>query len=112
MKNIPYQEAIGSLMYAAMGTRPDIAFTTSTVAQFSENPGWVHWEAIKRIYKYLLGMKKLELTYGGDKRGLVGYVDADVVFPGPVTVRSFTFFGQDRDRTRRPDTPKWQDQDR
>ena len=64
-------------MYAAMGMRPDIAFATSTIAQFSENPGWVHWEAVKRIYKYLLGIKKLELTYGGDKRGLVGYVDAD-----------------------------------
>jgi hypothetical protein len=77
MRNIPYREAVGSLMYAAMGTRPDIAFATSTVAQFSENPGWVHWEAVKRIFKYLLGTKKLELTYGGDQRGLVGYVDAD-----------------------------------
>ena len=77
MRNIPYREAVGSLMYAAMGTRPDIAFAVSTVAQFSENPGWVHWEAVKRIFKYLLGTKKLELTYGGDQRGLEGYVDAD-----------------------------------
>jgi transposase InsO family protein len=77
MKNVPYREAVGSLMYAAMGTRPDIAFATSTVAQFSENPGWAHWEAVKRIFRYLLGTKKLELIYGGEKRGLVGYVDAD-----------------------------------
>jgi hypothetical protein len=77
MKNVPYREAVGSLMYAAMGTRPDIAFATSTVAQFSDNPGWVHWEAVKRIFKYLLGTKKLELVYGGEERGLVGYVDAD-----------------------------------
>jgi hypothetical protein len=77
MKNVPYREAVGSLMYAAMGTRPDIAFATSTVAQFSENPGWAHWEAVKRIYRYLIGTKKLELSYGGDKGGLVGYVDAD-----------------------------------
>ena len=41
MKNVPYWEAIGLLMYAAMGTRPDIAFATSTFAQFSKNPGWV-----------------------------------------------------------------------
>ena len=62
-----------------MGTtgRPDIAFAMSTVAQFSENPGWAHWEAVKRIYKYLLGTKELELTYGGEQRGLEGYVDAD-----------------------------------
>ena len=64
-------------MYAAMGTRPDIAFATSTVAQFSENPGWAHWEAVKRIYRYLIGTKELELMYGGEQRGLVGYVDAD-----------------------------------
>src|SRR5271170_7120530 len=64
-------------MYAAMGTRPDIAFTTSTVAQFSKNPGWIHWEAVKRIFHYLLGTKKLELTYVGKEQGLVGYADAD-----------------------------------
>jgi reverse transcriptase-like protein len=79
MRNVPYREAVGSLMYAAMGTRPDIAFATSTVAQYSENPGWKHWEAVKRIYRYLLGTKNLELTYGGERRGLVGYVDADGV---------------------------------
>src|ERR1700733_12911683 len=64
-------------MYAAMGTRPDIAFAVSTVSQFSHNPGWEHWEAVKRIFHYLKGTKELELVYGGDKRGLVGYTDAD-----------------------------------
>ena len=54
MKNIPYQEAVDSLIYmAAMGTQPDIAFAVSTVAQFSDNPGWPHWEAVKRIFRYL-----------------------------------------------------------
>jgi hypothetical protein len=77
MRNVPYREAVGSLMYAAMGTRPDIAFATSTVAQFCDNPGWAHWEAVKRIYRYLKGTKNWELTYGGDERGLVGYADAD-----------------------------------
>ena len=51
MKNIPYCEAVGLLMYAAMGTRPDIVFTVSTVAQFLDNPRWVHWEAAKRIFR-------------------------------------------------------------
>ena len=68
---------MGLLMYAAMGTRPDIAFATSTVAQYSENLGWKHWEAVKRIFRYLLGTKKLELTYGGEERGLVGNINAD-----------------------------------
>ena len=79
MRNVPYHEAVGSLMYAAMGTRPDIAFMTSTVAQYCKNPGWKHWEAVKRIFHYLLGTKDLNLTYGGEKRGLVGCVNADGV---------------------------------
>ena len=80
MKMVPYCEAVGSLMYVAMRMRPDIAFVTSMVAQFLENPGWIHWEAVKRIFHNLLGKKMLELTYGGEKRGLTGYVDAD----GPI----------------------------
>lgn len=77
MRNVPYREAVGSLMYAAMGTRPDIAFATSTVAQFLENPGSVHWEAVKRIFRYLKGTKELSLVYGGRKEDLQGWVDAD-----------------------------------
>ena len=42
------------------------------MAQFLNNPGWAHWEAVKRIYQYLKGTRDLILTYRGDKRGLVG----------------------------------------
>ena len=77
MQNIPYCEAVGSLMYAAMGTRPDIMFAVSTVSQFLQDLGWAHWEAMKRIFCYLQGTKRLVLVYGGDKRELVGYADAD-----------------------------------
>lgn len=34
MRQIPYQEAIGSLMYAAVGTQPDIVFAVSILSQF------------------------------------------------------------------------------
>jgi len=77
MKNVPYREAVGSLMYASMGTRPDITFATSTVAQYLENPGWEHWEAVKRIFRYLKGTKDLKLVFGGETSDLVGFVDAD-----------------------------------
>ena len=77
MANVPYREAVGSLMYAAMGTRPDIAFATSTVAQFLENPGRDYWEAVKRIFRYLKGTRELSLVYGGRKEDLQGWVDAD-----------------------------------
>ena len=47
MRDIPYHEAIGLLMYAALGTCPDIAFAVQTVSCFLKNPGPIHWEAIK-----------------------------------------------------------------
>ena len=77
MKHIPYRATVGSLMHLAVGTRPDIAFAVSTVAQFNENPGNAHWEAVKKIFRYLAGTKDLTLTFGGGKKGLEGYTDAD-----------------------------------
>jgi len=50
MAKVPYREAVGSLMYAAVATQPDITFAISTLSQFLENPGHVHWEAIKWIF--------------------------------------------------------------
>ena len=49
------------------------------VAQFSNKPGMVHWEAVKCIYRYLAGMKGLALTFRAGKKGLEGYTDADGV---------------------------------
>ena len=48
MKKIPYLTAIGSIMYAATATRPDIAFAVQHLAQFNNNPGNAHWTAAQR----------------------------------------------------------------
>ena len=77
MRNIPYHEVVVSLMYATLGTRPDICFAVQTVSRFNSKPGLAHWEAVKRIFRYLKGTKELWLAYGGSKRELVGFVDAD-----------------------------------
>ena len=78
MHDVPYCEAIGSLMYAALGTCPDIAFTMSYLSQFMQNPGRSHWEAIKRVLHYLKGMKDQILKIGGPgEQGLQGYCDVD-----------------------------------
>ena len=51
MRKILYLgEAVRSLMYAAVGMQPDIAFTVATLAQFLDNPGWPHWEVVKRVF--------------------------------------------------------------
>ena len=77
MDKTPYREAIGSLMYAAVATRPDISFAVSMLSQFLENPGEAHWEAVKRIFRYLAGTREHALTYGGEEHELTGYTDAD-----------------------------------
>ena len=77
MNKIPYREAIGSLNYCAIATHPNIAFSVSLLAQFMENPGRMHWEGVKQIFRYLLGMKDWKLTYGITNNGLEGYTDAD-----------------------------------
>src|ERR1700678_740132 len=77
MRNVPYHQAVGSLMYATLGTRPDICFAVQTVSRFNSKPGLAHWEAVKRIFRYLKGTKDLWLGYGGVTKELVGYADAD-----------------------------------
>ena len=77
MRQVPFRAALGSLMYLAMGSRPDIAFVVSTLAKFTENPSLPHWEALKRVYRYLIGAKSWSLTYGTQTKSLVGYADAD-----------------------------------
>ena len=77
MKNIPYREAIGALMYCAVATRPDISFAVALLSQFLENPGDTHWNGVKHIYRYLLGTKHLQLVFGETKNSIAGYTDAD-----------------------------------
>ena len=63
MTKIPYHEAIGSLIYCTVATHPDIAFPTSLLAQYMENPGKVHWEAVKQIFRYLSRTKNWEQMF-------------------------------------------------
>jgi hypothetical protein len=77
MRDVPYHEAIGSLMYASLGTRPDISFAVQTLSRFTVNPGIAHWEAVKRVFRYLKGTRELWLSYGGVTKEMEGYADAD-----------------------------------
>lgn len=75
----PYREAIGALMYLMVGTRPDIAFPVGKLAKYVENPGVNHWQAVKRLLRYIIHTKTLGLRYGGTTATLTPtvYVDAD-----------------------------------
>ncbi|KAI3740618.1 hypothetical protein L2E82_31087 [Cichorium intybus] len=78
MKKVPYYSAVGSLMYAMVCTRPDIAHAVGVVSRYLANPGKQHWEAVKWILRYLKGSSKLCLCYGGAKPIVKGYTDADM----------------------------------
>ena len=77
MRNIPYHEAVGSLMYVSLGTCPDITFAVQSTSRFSLKPRTTHWEAVRRIFCYLKGTRDLWLTYGSKVRELEGFADAD-----------------------------------
>ncbi|GJW23873.1 retrotransposon protein, putative, ty1-copia subclass [Tanacetum coccineum] len=66
MKNVPYASAVGSIMYAVRCTRPDVAFAQNLTSRFQQNPGELHWTAVKNILKYLRNTKDMFLVYGGN----------------------------------------------
>jgi hypothetical protein len=73
-----YQSLVGGLMYVAISTQPDIAFTVWSLSQFSSNPGPQHLTAVKRVYHYLKGTIDLSITCLGDKKSdITLYSDAD-----------------------------------
>jgi hypothetical protein len=77
MSSVPYREAIGSLMYLMVMTRPDIAFAVNQVSQYCQNPGPGHWN-VKRILAFLAGTSNRGLLFKkNDEGSLIGYCDAD-----------------------------------
>ncbi|KAK8948501.1 hypothetical protein KSP39_PZI005632 [Platanthera zijinensis] len=89
MKDIPYASAVGSLMYAQVCTRPDIAFVVGMLGRFLSNPGIDHWKAAKRVMRYLQRTKDYMLTYRrSDQLELIGYTDSD--FAGCLDSRKST----------------------
>ena len=75
---VKYQSMVGSLLYAAMATRPDIAQAVGAVSKFNSKPSEAHLTAVKRILQYLKGTVDLAMKYHKSEDGsLIGYSDAD-----------------------------------
>jgi hypothetical protein len=78
MKAVPYASAVGSLQYAQVCTRPDLAFITGVLGRYQDNPGMEHWKMVKKDLRYVQGTKCLILTYKrSDSLEIRGYSDAD-----------------------------------
>ena len=78
MQGVPYSKAIGSVLWPAVVLRPDVAYAVGILSQFIQNPGPVHWEAVKQVTIYLGTTKNMWLTFRGKSKTLIeGFYGAD-----------------------------------
>eukprot|EP00253_Pinus_taeda_P027748 PITA_27748 len=74
-----YKSIVGSLMYLT-ATRPDIMHAVSLISRFMERPKETHWQAAKRILRYVNGTKGFGILYSSSESFmLTGYTDSDWV---------------------------------
>jgi hypothetical protein len=75
-----YLSAVGSLMYLATQTCPDIAYTVGVLARFNSNPGEAHWKVVKHLFRYIKGTLDYHITYSKSSSSLhpfITYSDTD-----------------------------------
>jgi histone deacetylase 1/2 len=105
-RDVSMPRMLGMLQYLVQGTRPDVAFITNQLARYQADPSTRHFQALKRVVRYLVGTMELGLVIRPcEEKELIahGYVDADhrkdkshstggyVIFvgPNPVYWRSY-----------------------
>jgi hypothetical protein len=74
-----YSQIVGSLMYLASATRPDIFFIVSKLSRFMSNLDSDHWHALDRVMRYLIGTMSYEIHYSRHNAVLEGYSDSNWV---------------------------------
>jgi hypothetical protein len=72
-----YSQIIGSLMYLASTTKPDISFAMCKLSRYMSNSGDNHWHALERVLRYLKGTMSFGIHYSGHPAVLEGYSDAN-----------------------------------
>jgi hypothetical protein len=72
-----YLSIVGSLMYAALGTRPDIAFAVTALSRHNCSPLTMHLTAAKRVLRYLKKTASMAICYDGSDEAIRGYTDSD-----------------------------------
>ncbi|GAA5863496.1 hypothetical protein JCM3774_006502, partial [Rhodotorula dairenensis] len=75
-----YLQAVGSLMYAMLGTRPDLCYAVGVLGRHAARPNASHWAAIVRVLQYIKGTLDMGLEFQPDDSPLAGfeaYSDSD-----------------------------------
>jgi len=63
IKNLPYLEAVDSLLYISQISRPDLTYAVNTVSSYCKGPKWRYWQAVKSIMRFLKNIIDLKLTF-------------------------------------------------
>ena len=80
ISNVSYSNAIGSLMYAMVCTKPDLSHAVSVVSRYMHNPRKDHWKTVRWILSYVKATVKKGLVFDRNKAGtydVTGFVDSD-----------------------------------
>jgi hypothetical protein len=75
-----YLSIVGSLSYAAVGTRPDIAYAVNYLARFSSRPSAIHWKGLNHLIGYMAATKTIPLRLhpkGSNETPVECYCDAN-----------------------------------
>ena len=77
MEGVPYRSLVGKLVYLVTVFRPDLTMAVSTLSRFCNSPGRAHWEAGKKVVRYLSKTVKEGIVYrNGEQVEAWGYSDA------------------------------------
>jgi len=66
MESVPYRQLLGTLSYIAFSTRPDITWIVNVLSRYAHNPGRAHWQAAKRVLRYLKGTSDYGIKFKYD----------------------------------------------
>lgn len=88
---VPYRQAVGSLMYLMTATRSDLAYALSIVSTNLDSPTQADRMAVKRVYRYLKGTINYGLLFQKNCKEKELRVFSDSDFAGdPITRHSRT----------------------
>lgn len=85
---VPYKQAIGSLIYLSKGTRPDISYAVNKLASYADSVKSSHWSGVKRIFRYLKSSSDLGLYYKANDNSIISFSDSD--FAGDIDTKKST----------------------
>ena len=76
--NRQYREVVGSLLYLANCTRPNISYAVNVLSRHQIEPTKVEWNMARRVLQYLSGTRNIGLIYRAKSEGIVEYSDASL----------------------------------